>query len=61
MYYFVKSVNISNSKMQMLPTPHIGLTGLMDIGEATADESLKTMEELELGVSDELFKECCAS
>ncbi len=47
--------------MQMLPTPHIGLTGLMDIGEAAADESLKTMEELDLGVSDELFKECCAS
>lgn len=45
----------------MLPTPQTGLTGLMGIGEPTADEFLKTMEELELGVSDELFEECCAS
>lgn len=50
----VKNSNATNKKQT-------GLTGLLAIGELTADESLKTMEELELGLSEELFEECCAS
>lgn len=50
----VKNSNATNKKQT-------GLTGLLAIGELTADESLKTMKELELGLSEELFEECCAS
>lgn len=52
---------MDRNEVQMLPITQTGLTGLMAIGELTADESLKTMKELELGLSEELFEECCAS
>lgn len=45
----------------LLPVKQTGLTGLSAIGEPTADESWKTMKELELGVSDELIEEFCSS
>lgn len=58
MFYETHSLSYClKSKMQMLPIIQTGLTGLMAIGEQTADEFLKTTKSLLLGVSAELFDE----